>query len=230
MIWSLCACNDYYIAETFRKKQLDVCWNTHYQRENTRGDRLLDFYITNRPTLIKTVKTVPSISDHDGAIVVGSDILGVLNKKLPRKVFVFSKAKRNSMRTDIMNFTSSFLETYMSNSVQVNWNNIKTSIENTMNANIPTRTTSMKNHKPWLISDIWRLSRRKHRLYRRAKSSGKASHLLKFQNVTKLSSKQVKKARVNFINKRAMSEPEDGNIKPFWLYTKSLRQEGIGIP
>ena len=46
----------------------------------------------------------------------------------------------------------------------------------------------------------------------------------------KLCSKQVKKAHVNFINKRVISELEDENTKPFWSYINSLRREGIGTP
>ena len=39
------------ILHTFGLSQL--------QRENTRGDRLLDLYVTNRPALVKSVNTVP---------------------------------------------------------------------------------------------------------------------------------------------------------------------------
>ena len=159
------------ILHTFGLSQL--------QRENTRGDRLLDLYVTNRPALVKSVNTVPSISDHDSAIVVDSNILTVLNKKTPRKVLIFSKAQWNSMKTDVLNFSTSFLESYKTRSINQNWNDIKSCVESTMNANIPTKTISGKNPKPWLTSDIRRLSRRKHRLYKRAKRSGKPEHLIR---------------------------------------------------
>ena len=84
--------------------------------------------------------------------------------------------------------------------------------------------------KPWLTSDIRHLSRRKHRLYKRAKRSGKPEHNQKFQEVKNLCSKKIKKARVKYINRRVLGGPEDGSSKPFWSYIKSLRQEGIGIP
>ena len=101
------------ILHTFGLSQL--------QRENTSGDRLLDLYATNRPALVKSVNTVPSISDHDGAIVVDSNILAVLNKKTPRKLFIFSKAQWNFMKTDVMNFSTSLLESYKTRSINLEW-------------------------------------------------------------------------------------------------------------
>ena len=65
-------------------------------------------YISNRPALAKSVDTVPSISDHDGAIVVDSNILAVLNQKTPMKACIFSKAQWNSMKTDVTNVFISF--------------------------------------------------------------------------------------------------------------------------
>ena len=65
-------------------------------------------YITNRPALAKSVDTVPSISDHGGAIVVDSNILAVLNEKMPMKACIFSKAQWNSMKTDETNVYISF--------------------------------------------------------------------------------------------------------------------------
>ena len=145
-------------------------------------------------------------------------------------MFIFSKAQWNSMKTDMLNFSTSFLESYKTRSINQNWNDIKSCVESTMNANIPTRTISGKNHKPWLTSDIRRLSSKKHRLYKRAKRSGKPEHNQKFQEVKNLCSKKVKKTRVKYINRRVLGGLEDGNSKPFWSYIKSLRQEGIGIP
>ena len=57
------------------------------QREPTRQSSVLDLYITNRPSLIKTIVTVPGISDHDGAILVDSDIVPAYSKKKPRKCY-----------------------------------------------------------------------------------------------------------------------------------------------
>ena len=75
---------------------LDILNDNHLsqlQWENTRENRLLDLYITNRPTLLKSISTVPSISDHDDAIVADSDIIPTYNKKTQRKYFVWAQAE-----------------------------------------------------------------------------------------------------------------------------------------
>ena len=77
---------------------------TQLQREPTRGEALLDLYCTNRPTLVKSITTVPNISDHDGAIVADTDIIPKINKKKPREYSVWSQA--NGERLKVMYQTS----------------------------------------------------------------------------------------------------------------------------
>ena len=53
---------------TASRNLLDTLQNHHLsqmQKEPTRQDSVLDLYITNRPSLVKTITTIPSISDHD---------------------------------------------------------------------------------------------------------------------------------------------------------------------
>ena len=133
------------------------------------------------------------------------------------------------MTTDVMNFTTSFLESCKTRSINQNWNDIKSCVESTMNANIPTGTISDKNHKPWQTSDIRRLSGRKHRLYKRATRSGKPERNQRFQEVKNLCSKKVKKAHVKCIKRRGLGGLQDGNSKPSWSYIKSLQREGIHL-
>ena len=44
------------------------------------------------------------------------------------------------------------------------------------------------------------------------------------------SAKEMKKAKVRYINERVLGELEDGNTKPFYRYIKSLRMDNIGLP
>ena len=61
------------------------------QREVTREKSILELYITNRPALVKSINTVPNISDHEGAIVVDSAITPVVNKKHKEPFTYFPK-------------------------------------------------------------------------------------------------------------------------------------------
>ena len=200
------------------------------QRESTRKDRLLDLYITNRPTLVKTITMVPSISDHDGAIVADSDIIPAYNKKKPRKLFVWSQAKWSKIKEDVSFFTENFLNTYNDFSVNENWNRIKCCINDSLTYHVPVKISSGKQSNSWITPELRRKSRKKHRLSRKAKRTGDPARWKQFKEVQKSNKRAITKARVKYINEQVVGDLEGGNAKPFWRYIKSLRQDSFGIP
>ena len=48
------------------------------------------------------------LRDHDGTILVDSNIVSAYSKKKPRKTFVFAKANWSKMKEDASTFVSSF--------------------------------------------------------------------------------------------------------------------------
>ena len=58
---------------------------TQLQREPTRLDNLLDLFFTNKPTLVKSVTTIPGISDHE-IVLADCDIKPIINKRAPRYI------------------------------------------------------------------------------------------------------------------------------------------------
>ena len=121
---------------------------TQTQREPTRGAGFLDLHITSRPTLVKTTTVVPGIFDHDGAIVVDSTQSPVIDRKSPRKVFVFSKARWLKMKEDVQSWSQGFIRALYDHTVEDNWKKLKSHLNDTMPANIPTKMTSTKWHQP----------------------------------------------------------------------------------
>ena len=53
--------------------------------EPTRGDNILDLFLTSNPTLVNSVRSNPGISDHDGMLTSPR-----LLKSKPRKVYKIS--------------------------------------------------------------------------------------------------------------------------------------------
>ena len=218
---------------TASRNLLDTLQNHHLsqmQKEPTRQDSVLDLYITNRPSLMKTITTISSISDHDGAILVDSDIVPAYSKKKPRKTFIFSKANWSKMKEDASTFVTSFLEALPETSVDENWEKIKGHLTSSMAKHIPSRTTSRKQHQPWITHGMKKRTRQKHRMYRKARKSGNPDHMSAFWDYKKQSAKEMKKAKVRYVNERVLGELEDGNTKPFYRYIKSLRMDNIGLP
>ena len=74
------------------------------------------------------------------------------------------------------------------------------------------------------------MSRRKYRLYKRAKQSGKQDDMDTFRQYRKGSAKEVKRAKLRYVNERVLGGMENGNTKPFYGYIKSLRMDNTGLP
>ena len=64
---------------------------TQIQRQPTRENSVLDLFITNKPSLVKSVYNVPNISDHEGAILVDSNIRASITIRKPRSYPLFQK-------------------------------------------------------------------------------------------------------------------------------------------
>ena len=128
---------------------------TQTQREPTRGDRVLDLHITSCPTLVKTTTVVLGISNHDGAIVVDSTQSPVINRKSPRKVFVFSKVRWLKKKDDVQNWSQGFIRALYDHTVEDNWKKLKSHLNDTMATNIPTKMTSTKWYET--LVDSWHL-------------------------------------------------------------------------
>ena len=61
------------------------------QSELTRGQKLLDLFCCNKPSLVKACISIPCISDHS-IVVADCDLKAAINKKPARNVYQWSKA------------------------------------------------------------------------------------------------------------------------------------------
>ena len=182
------------------------------------------------PTLIKAMVTIPVISDHD-AIVADCDIKPAFCKKKPRTVFLFSKANWCQMKEVMMKFTSSFLTTYLDNTVENNnWSSFKEHITMLMSTHIPSKTTSKRQNLPWISGQQRRKCRRKHRMYKKAKCSNDPDARSNFKLYKKTTAKEQKRARWQYINNIIQKGFEENNTRPFWKSVKAQRQDNFGIP
>ena len=66
----------------------------------TRDDNLLDIFLTNRPSLIQSCKSLPGISDHE-IVYVESDVSVKYQRPIRRKIWLWSKADLPSMKEDM---------------------------------------------------------------------------------------------------------------------------------
>ena len=90
----------------------------------------LDLYLTNNPTLVRSYDTVPGISDHE-MFVVDSNISPPKIKPKRRKIFQYTKADWDKVRSDLAEGTNDILaEPELSqHSMEDNWKKYKYTVQ-----------------------------------------------------------------------------------------------------
>ena len=85
------------------------------QREKTRGDAILDLFCTD--------------------ILVKAQI----NKKPQRRVFVWSKANWDAIKSETIAFSEEFLTSYRDRSVEENWDTLVNHLKSSQEKHIPSK-------------------------------------------------------------------------------------------
>ena len=94
---------------------------------------------------------------------------------------------------------------------------------------IPTKLMSSRFNLPWLSGEIKRMCRKKRRLYRHAQRSQKALHKATFKQLQNKTRDALQKAHWSYVNGILTDGLEEGNIKPFYGYLKSQKQDSQGV-
>ena len=68
----------------------------------TRVNNILDLFLTNNPTLVSKITTLPGLSDHD-AVYGEVNIKPQVTKSKPHKIPLYKKADLDKFRTDMRN-------------------------------------------------------------------------------------------------------------------------------
>ena len=82
-------------------------------KQPTRKGNILDLVFTTNPNLVKNVQVVEGMSDHD-AVLVDITLKPSINRKQPRKVFLFKKCDMESAR----NYLKIRLDNYLTGNPQ----------------------------------------------------------------------------------------------------------------
>ena len=130
------------------------------------------------------------------------------------------------MKVDMNNFTPTFLAAYVNRSVEENWSSFTEHLSLLMSTYIPCKTTSKRQNLPWMSAEQRRKSRRKHRLYSKAKSSNDPGSWSTFKQFKRSTAKEQKHASWQYINTVIQKGFDDNNTRPFWKFVK----DNFGIP
>ena len=91
--------------------------------------------------------------------------------------------------------------------------------------NIPSKLKTSKHSVPWINREVKHTLRRKARFFKKAKKTNNWTAYRKCQKECK---QKLRKAEWNHINKVFNEGLQNNNIKPFWNYAKSKKEDNIG--
>ena len=209
------------ISSTFIDKTRDLGL-TQVVHKPTRNNKILDIFLTNRPSLITKCTTLPGLSDHD-IVITESKIKACKVFQMPRAVTIWKKANIQAIKNETKDFSD-----YVSNQEFLNvenmWKEIHNHLNKMMKTHIPTKMSSKKYHQPWITTKLKRLARRKQRAWRKAKTTNLPEHKEKYELVKKQTRQENRKAYHTYMNNLI----EDDSNKNLWKFIKSRKQDTTG--
>ena len=116
----------------------------------TRGQTILDLFLTTNPTLLDNVSITPVLSDHDIVLIQVDVKPGVLTQA-PRNIHLYKKSDwdqlKQSMRDVYFELKQFDLAT---TSVQSMWDRFATGLEQGIDKFIPVRKAGTRDGFPWI--------------------------------------------------------------------------------
>ena len=189
----------------------------------------VDLYCTNHPGLVKSSNMVPGISDHN-MIIVDSGIRAQQPKKPKRTIKQWSKVDWEAVKEESSKFWDDFLSHHNERTAESNYEAFCQQVNDMITSHVPMKRSNSRHKFPWLTTKLWRMCRKRQRLYNHARKSRKEHHWSTYKSHKKSTTKSLNKARIDYINGILQAGPDKGNSKPFWRYIFSQKNERGGIP
>ena len=160
--------------------------------EPTRGENVLDLFLTSNHTLFEDIKVSPGIADHN-IVVAKVNLKPKMSKQIPRKIPLFRKANWTSFKTYITEKKTEILNNLYQKSVEDIWTALKTTIQNGISEFVPIKKIGTKKSLPWLTQEIKRIIRNRDSLYQKQKR-GRSRDRHHFKQVKHLVQAKIKMA------------------------------------
>ena len=215
----------------FCRKLIGITQDASLEQQNlqpTRGQNILDLFLTNNPTLTQQVKVIPGLSDHD-SVLVDSLLCPLSPRKASRKVYLHKKADFQSFISDLEDFKVKFLENTEPRSVNSMWSEYLETMLSLRDKYVPSKVFSGKQKHPWVTNQIRRLLRRKERAYHQARKTHKDADWHKFRQLKKTAQKLFRQAYWTYVNNIVDPPEKQPNNKGFWSYLKKFKSDNVGI-
>ena len=115
--------------------------------------------------------------------------------------YLWKKADISGMDDDLQQFSETFT-TEFSVDTPINslWTSFKTKSLSSINKHVPSKMTSSRYSQSWCNRAVQRLSRRKHRAFRKARQNSSTKNWAQYKNIQKSCKEECKKAYNNYVS------------------------------
>jgi len=193
----------------------------------TRDNRILDIFATNQPSHITSCHIVPGISDHE-AIYIESKLAVYTTPPTKRKVYLWNRANFCNINDVMLQQCSQFIQDNNEHiPIEELWSKFKTICKDCLDL-IPSRLTSKRHNQPWINNHIKQITRKKRRLYNKARTTNLLQHWSAYRNIKKIVQRECRQAHNQYISD-LLDPHSDRGHKRLWTYIKSKRKDTSGI-
>ncbi|XP_072018346.1 uncharacterized protein [Amphiura filiformis] len=194
----------------------------------TRGESILDLFLTNRPSLVNKRAPLPGLGDHD-IVYTESCTVPQRSKPVKRKIYLWKQANICDMKRNCLTFQLQFTSTYDVNScVHKMWIDIQTALINILDNGVPSKMSSTRINQPWITSKVKRLTRQKKRSFVKARKTRKSKDFERYRQLKKTTRSACKSAYSEYIN-NIISPDSTANPKRFWGFINSKKCDNSGV-
>jgi len=195
---------------------------------NTRGQNILDLFLTNRPTLVQRCEPLPGVSDHDSILTI-ADTKAKRRPRVRREILLWDKGNLDGLRQDLASFSSKLTANATTDTpVQDIWHMTQQAISDSLKKHVPSKTTSQRFNQPWINTETKRLCRRKKKALKKAHKSNNPNDWAKYRKLKRASQLQCRKTHDQYISGILSDDPK-GNPKKLYSYIKSKRNDSSGV-
>ena len=202
----------------------------------TRGQNILDLFLTSNPTLIEKVSVLPGLSDHD-IVMAEVNAKPTVMKQVPRNILLYKKADWDQLKESMREFHKIIQSDLATADIQVLWDEFVTKLQQGIDTCIPVHKAGSSNGIPWVNQEIRRLMHRGDKYYKHWTRSGRPTDQKKILDYKHLVRRVFERAYEKFIgdilglNQETddLDTPPKVNTKKLYSLLKHSKQDSRGI-
>ena len=200
----------------------------------------MDLFFCNNPSLIEQVKVLPGIGDHDAVFVEGN-ISPIVNKQIPRKIYLWKRADWDGLRAFMESFNNTQAEQELeSKDDEASVRDVESLLESfvqTINSGIEnfilSKVAKRKNHLPWVNSELKKLMRKRDKYFKIKNKTHKYRDIQHHKSLRREVQRRIRQAYWTYVdNMFSDGNGEDLPVlgKRFWSFIKHSHTDKRGIP